>query len=49
MWNLKNKTNDEYNKVEIDSDTENKLVVISEERKADRGKLGRLRDINYYV
>ena len=36
MWNLKNKTI-EYNKKEADTDTENKLVVTSGERKGGRG------------
>ena len=32
MWNLKNDTNELIYKTEIDSQTENKLTVIKEER-----------------
>ena len=37
MWNLKNKITKEYKNTEIDSNTENKLVVTSGER-VEEGK-----------
>ena len=38
MWNLKSKTNYEYNK-KIDSDIKSKLVVTTGERKGGRGNI----------
>ena len=49
MWNLKDKINT-YSKTETNSDTENKLVVFSEEREGKGARGGRgLRDTNYHV
>ena len=39
IWNLKNKTNYEYNKKEIDSYIKSKLVVTIGERKGGRGNI----------
>ena len=38
MWNLKIQLASYYNKKEVNSDIENKLVVTSREREVGRGK-----------
>ena len=47
MWNLKNTITSDYNKKA--ADTENKIVVTSEERSGRGNRGGGLGGTNYYV